>query len=638
MKRFLALLLTALTLLLTLTGCKPQQQTTVPEKTEITFADVGWDSIRLHNAIAGLVAESVFGYTWTEVPGSTPITHEALLKGEVDINMEEWSNNIPSYYPDLEAGKFQELGINFDDNFQGFYIPRYVADQYPELRTVQDLKDFAWLFPDPEDPNKARIYGGIPGWEITEIMRKKVETYGLDEFYNYVVPGSDAAMNTTLVSAWDKQEPVVAYYWEPTWLMGKYDFVLLEDIPYNEETYQAGIGACPAVTVTVGVSNQFAQSNPDFCAFLSKYRTSSALTSEGLAYMQETGANYNQAARWFLQQHPEFIDQWFPDSQQAARLRQSVQGEGGSAAAGGSWLSSFPVVIEPNTEAIDNAVRGFAVWASPVLDAIKAGLNGLVNAFNWLLGYIPWFVLLAAVFLLGWRSRKSVKKGILYTLLFSVIGFLGLWELMKLTLSIVMASMCIALLLGLPIGILISNSERANSVMRPILDTMQTMPVFVYLIPALLLFGMGNASAVIATVIYAVVPVIRLTSLGIRQVDKEVVEAARSFGSTKWQALFKVQIPQALPTIMTGVNQTLMMAMAMVVTCSMIGARGLGMEVLNAVNRIEIGRGLIAGAVVVILAVVLDRLTQGWFSKDKKPTGKKPKVKAKDRKGGKDSV
>ena len=195
-----------------------------------------------------------------------------------------------------------------------------------------------------------------------------------------------------------------------------------------------------------------------------------------------------------------------------------------------------------------------------------------------------------------------------------VIGAIGLWDMMLVTLSIVISSVLIALILGLPVGILISGSDRANRIVRPILDTMQTMPVFVYLIPALLLFGMGNASAVIATVIYAIVPVIRLTSLGIRQVDNEVVEAARSFGSTKWQSMFKVQIPQALPTIMTGVNQTLMMAMAMVVTCSMIGARGLGMEVLEAVNRIEIGRGLTAGASVVILAVILDRVTQGWFS------------------------
>ena len=160
--------------------------------------------------------------------------------------------------------------------------------------------------------------------------------------------------------------------------------------------------------------------------------------------------------------------------------------------------------------------------------------------------------------------------------------------------------------------------DRAMRVARPILDTMQTMPVFVYLIPALLLFGLGSASAVIATVIYAVVPVIRLTSLGIRQVDESVVEASRSFGSTRMQTLTKVQIPQAMPTIMAGVNQTLMMAMSMVVTCSMIGARGLGNEVLIAVNRTEIGRGLVSGFSVVILAVLLDRMTQGWFSDEKR--------------------
>lgn len=281
------------------------------------------------------------------------------------------------------------------------------------------------------------------------------------------------------------------------------------------------------------------------------------------------------------------------------------------------WLFEFPFILRPDTDAIDKAVRGFALWAEPVLDAIRDALSGLVNGFAWILGKTPWFVLVALVFVLGWRARKRFSSGLLYAAVFMVIGVVGLWKEMETTLAIVLASVIIALLLGLPIGILVSGSERANRIVRPILDTMQTMPVFVYLIPALLLFGLGNASGVIATVIYAIVPVIRLTCLGIRQVDREVVEAAVSFGSTKWQALFKVQIPQALPTIMTGVNQTLMMAMAMVVTCSMIGARGLGMEVLNAVQRVEIGRGLTAGVCVVILAVILDRLTQGWFTNGK---------------------
>lgn len=586
------------------------------EKQEIVFADVGWDSVKLNNALAGLIAEEVFGYSWIEVPGSTPITHEALMNNEIDVNMEEWTNNIATYQEDLDAGAFTELSVNFDDNYQGLYIPRYVAEAYPDLKTVQDLAKYPELFPDPEDPSKGIIYGGIPGWEATEIMEKKIKAYGLDQYYNYLIPGSNAALDSTITSAWDKKEPFVAYYWEPTWLMGKYDLVLLEDTPYDPATYHDGIGAYPAVTVTVAASNEFVDSNPEFCEFLSKYHTGSELISEGLAYMQKNDPDdHNAAARWLLQEHPELIEEWLTP-EQAETLSAALKGSSKDGS-GKDWLFGFPIVFQPDTAAIDDAVRNFAVSAESVLNVIQSGLGGLVNFFKWLLSHIPWFLLLLLVFLLGWRARKRLRSGILYAAILSLVGIVGYWDEMILTLSIVLASVVIALLFGLPIGILISNSPRANRIIRPVLDTMQTMPVFVYLIPALLLFGMGNASAVIATVIYAIVPVIRLTSLGIRQVDEEVVEAALSFGSTRWQTLFKVQIPQAIPTIMTGVNQTLMMAMAMVVTCSMIGARGLGMEVLNAVNRIEIGKGVIAGSCVVVLAVVLDRLTQGWFGKQK---------------------
>lgn len=279
------------------------------------------------------------------------------------------------------------------------------------------------------------------------------------------------------------------------------------------------------------------------------------------------------------------------------------------------WLFNFPEVFNFDTSAIDDGVRSFAVSASGVLDAIKGVLNGFVTSIASLLAHIPWVVLILLVVFLGWKIKGKLRSGILYGTLLFLVGAVGLWDLMLLTLSVVLASVVIALILGIPIGVLISGSDRANAIVRPILDLMQTMPVFVYLIPALLLFGTGNASGVIATVIYAIVPVIRLTSLGIRQVDKEVVEASTAFGATKWQTLKKVQIPQAMPTIMTGVNQTLMMAMAMVVTTSMIGVRGLGMEVLNAVNRIEIGRGLVAGTCVVILAIVIDRLTQSISQK-----------------------
>ncbi len=287
------------------------------------------------------------------------------------------------------------------------------------------------------------------------------------------------------------------------------------------------------------------------------------------------------------------------------------------------WLFDFPFTVDFDSDSVDKAVRGFAAANSAFFDGIKSVLTGFVNSINWILSHIPWFILIVVVFLIAWKARKRLRSGILYAILLCIIGMFGLWELMNLTLSIVLAGVIVALMIGMPIGVLISSSDCANNIIRPVLDMMQTMPVFVYLIPAVIFFGMGAASAVIATVIYSMVPAIRLTSLGIRQVDVEIVEAARSFGSARSQILFKVQIPQALPTIMAGINQTLMMAMSMVVTCSMIGARGLGNEVLIAVNRIQISRGFVAGGAVVILAIVLDRLTQGWFRQTKPKEGDK---------------
>lgn len=276
-----------------------------------------------------------------------------------------------------------------------------------------------------------------------------------------------------------------------------------------------------------------------------------------------------------------------------------------------NWLTEFPFQLPIDLGAIDKAVIAFSSRFDAFFSAIKDGLNGMIFSINFILDLIPWWVLILAVFAAAWRQSGKVSRGLLYGALLMYIGAVGFWDLMNETLSIVIASVIISLTLGFLIGVLISGSERANRVIRPVLDTMQTMPVFVYLIPAIIFFGLGKAPAVIATTIYAIVPIIRLTSLGIRQVDAEIVEAARAFGSTRIQALVKVQIPQAMPTIMAGMNQTLMMAMAMVVTCSMIGASGLGMEVLIGVNRREIGRGLVAGVAVVIVAILIDRLTQG---------------------------
>jgi glycine betaine/proline transport system permease protein len=196
--------------------------------------------------------------------------------------------------------------------------------------------------------------------------------------------------------------------------------------------------------------------------------------------------------------------------------------------------------------------------------------------------------------------------------LLCVIGVLGLWDAGMQTLALMIMAAGLSVLIGIPLGVLMARINWLRSGMLPVLDVMQTMPSFVYLIPVVMLFGLGKIPAIIATVIYAVPPLIRLTDLGIRLVDREVLEASRAFGANPRQQLFGVQLPLALPNIMAGINQTTMMALSMVVIASMIGARGLGYEVLLGINRLEVGRGLLAGLGIVVLAVLFDRITQSY--------------------------
>lgn len=616
MKRFISILVLLMILLTSTTVYASDTN-----NKEIVFADAGWDSIKFHNAVAGLIAEELYGYSWREVPGSSTVLHEGLINGEVEVHMEVWTDNLATYEKDLSEGKFKDLGTNFNDNYQGLYVPRYVIEGdeerglepvAPDLKYVWDLKKYPDVFPDAESKNMGRMYGAIPGWEVDTILHNKYLHYGLDENFIYFRPGSDAALASAITSAYEKGEPIVAYYWEPTWLMGKFDMVLLQDKPYDPATYKDGQTELPAVNVTVGVSNDFHENNPEMVEFLSKYKTSSSLTSEALAHMQDSGENYTETAKWFLTEHDELLDEWL-SADDANTIKESLSGNKEKESS--NWLYDIPFKFQLDLTSIDNSVRDFSIQYESIFNSIREFLGSLVNGIYTILSLIPWFVFILLILVISWKLSGQLSKGVLYSVLLLLVGVVGLWDLMYETLSIVIASVIISLTFGFPIGILISTSDRANRIVRPILDTMQTMPVFVYLIPALLFFGLGKPPAVIATTIYAIVPIIRLTSHGIKQIDKEIVEASIAFGSTKLQSLIKVQIPQALPTIMTGVNQTIMMAMSMVVTTSMIGATGLGMEVLISVNRVEIGRGLVSGTAVVIIAVILDRITQGLVKK-----------------------
>ncbi|AXK39747.1 ABC transporter permease [Crenobacter cavernae] len=272
----------------------------------------------------------------------------------------------------------------------------------------------------------------------------------------------------------------------------------------------------------------------------------------------------------------------------------------------------YPLSIKEGVNAFVETLVGrfgdqFRAFSGAVLQYALVPLESTLRASP------PWLVLLVAG-LIAWHATKSVGRSLGLVALLYLIGCFGLWDALMQTLAIMAVATVLAVLIGIPTGILMSQSDTLRKLLLPVLDVMQTLPSFVYLIPVLMLFGLGKVPAIFATVVYAVPPLIRLTDLGIREVDKELTEAAWSFGTTRWQLLVGVQLPLARPSIMAGVNQTTMMALAMVVLASMIGARGLGEDVLVGIQTLDVGRGMQAGIAIVILAIVIDRISQAYGS------------------------
>jgi len=281
-----------------------------------------------------------------------------------------------------------------------------------------------------------------------------------------------------------------------------------------------------------------------------------------------------------------------------------------------SWLTKFPEMERASLVAIrkglDAAYREFSrSWG----ETIEAVFDPLLMFLVWLEKLLltsPWWLVLAAIVALVYGASRSWRLSLGVVVAFLLIGYFGMWENTMRTMSIITVCTLLSIALGVPIGIAMARSDRARSVITPILDIMQTMPAFVYLIPVVMLLGIGKVPGVIAVVIYAIPPVIRLTNLGIRLVDKEVLEAAAAYGATPWQRLAGVQLPLAMLAIMAGINQTIMMALSMVVIASMIGVKGLGQPVLKSITNQYFTMGLFNGLAIVALAITFDRVSQAY--------------------------
>jgi glycine betaine/proline transport system permease protein len=287
-----------------------------------------------------------------------------------------------------------------------------------------------------------------------------------------------------------------------------------------------------------------------------------------------------------------------------------------------AWLTEFPDMSRRDLltvrQTLDTAYRDFSREYGDTIESLFDPLLSFLVWFENLLLSTPWWIVLSAIIGIVYYASRSWKlsAGVLASLL--AIGYFGMWEDTMRTLSIITVCTMMSIIIGIPIGIWMAQSDRARSIITPFLDIMQTMPAFVYLIPVVMLLGIGKIPGVIAVIIYAIPPVIRLTNLGIRLVDKETLEAATAYGATSTQRLFGVQLPLAMPTIMAGINQTIMMALAMVVVASMIGVKGLGQPVLKSITNQYFTLGLLNGLAIVALAIIFDRVSQTYAKRAQK--------------------
>jgi glycine betaine/proline transport system permease protein len=270
----------------------------------------------------------------------------------------------------------------------------------------------------------------------------------------------------------------------------------------------------------------------------------------------------------------------------------------------------------PLQDWVETFVSWLVLHFRPVFSAIKTPIDNTLQTIEAMLQSVSPLIMILLFGLLAWQLVGK-RLGVMTSLGLLFLGAIGAWEESMTTLSLVLTSVLFCMLIGIPTGIFMARSDRSQRFMRPLLDTMQTTPAFVYLVPIVMLFGIGNVPGVIVTIIFAVAPVIRLTNLGIRQVPSDLIEAGQSFGASERQMLFKVQLPLAMPTIMAGVNQTLMLSLSMVVIASMISVGGLGLMVLRGIGRLDIGLATVGGIGIVVLAIILDRMTQSLGRSDR---------------------
>jgi glycine betaine/proline transport system substrate-binding protein len=564
----------------------------------VRLADVGWTDVTSTTALFADVLREL-GYRPEITLLSVPVTFASLKSRNIDVFLGNW---MPAQYNDrqpfiadasIEVVRANLVGAKYTLAVPGF---TFAAG----LRDFADIQRFAAEL-------KGTIYGIEAGNDGNRHVLEMIQhdDFGLGHFK--LIESSEQGMLAEVARAFEARQPIVFLAWDPHPMNMRFE---LKYLTGGDQTFGPNFGGATVSTVTrVGFSKQC----PNVGRLLANLEFTPRGESEVMNAILTQHEAPEAAARAWREAHPEVVARWLDGVMTADGGRPALgSGAGAGARRLGAtaierWLTSHKL---PFGAGVTVAIDSIKKHGGPFFDVVSTVIGGAVRGITYVLRLLPSPLLILGIAVLGWLTQRSLALAAFIAAALVFIMNQGYWSQTLETLALVMVAALVATLLGVPLGILAAHRPRLYAALRPVLDLMQTLPTFVYLIPTLVLFGLGVVPALISTVIFALPAPIRLTHLGISGVPKALVEAGQAFGATRWQLLLKIELPSAAPLILAGVTQCIMLSLSMVVIGALVGAGGLGVPVVRALNTVQVGMGFEAGLAIVLLAIVLDRVTR----------------------------
>jgi glycine betaine/proline transport system substrate-binding protein len=562
----------------------------------VRFSDVGWTDVTATTALVTQLLRSI-GYSPTVTVLSVPVTFASLQNKDIDVFLGNW---MPAQTADraryVEDGSVVVIGANLTGAKYTLAVPAYTF-----AAGLQDFKDIQRFAPQLNDS----IYGIEPGNDgnrhVLEMLKQN--QFGLGSFK--LIESSEQGMLAQVERAYRDKKPIVFLAWEPHPMNMRFDLKYLSG---GDEAFGPNFGGATIYTVT---RRGYSAECPNIGRLLTNLKFTLRGESEMMAAILDRHEAPDTAATQWLKANPAATHAWlegvltFEGRPAATALAHATP----PPAAGGfeHWIVGHKI---PVGDAMAVAIDYVKAHGTFLFDGISIVIRGMVDGVTALLRALPAPLLIVAVAALAWVMRRSVALAAFVALALLFILNQGYWLATLETLSLVLVATLASALIGIPVGIAAAHRPRLFAALRPVLDLMQTLPTFVYLIPTLVLFGLGVVPGLISTVIFALPAPIRLTHLGISSVPKPLIEAGEAFGATPMQLLWKVELPSAASTIIAGITQCIMLSLSMVVIAALVGAGGLGVPVVRALGSVQVGMGFEAGFTIVLLAIILDRISR----------------------------